>query len=335
MKPQIHYPKVSSMHEISYIILAHKNPAQIERIIKSLSDEGIYFYVHIDLNSNMSEFNSHLDKYNVNFIQDRVACSWGDFSIVKATLKCIERILMDNRKGHSVLLSGQDFPIKSNSDIKKIFEENTATDFIDCRPIKEVWPNHFKYRTQAVKYNLSYKKADFVCILSIFSLRPKAIIRNTNKLLRKFMIDKDINHLKTLKYLFIYKKPPKNIDFFGGSQWWSLTNETLNKIFLYINNNNKFITFFENSVIPDEVFFQTAIMKLKKFDSSIFIRDTLTYTRWKSKTADSPDTFLSADYNEILLASRDYCFARKFDVLEDEGIMISIEKNIGAGENIE
>lgn len=320
------------MHSINYIILAHNNPIQLNRLIKNLSGKDIYIYIHIDSNANINALDIDIDIPNVFLCADRIACSWGDFSLVKATLKCIEKIIADQRKGHTILLSGQDLPIQTTDSIKSVLEKNESTEFIDCKPIKEVWPNHFKYRIQSYKYDFSSAKADFVCIPSIFSMRPKGILRNVHQLVKRALKEKNIAHLKALKYLFIYKKPPKNTKFYGGSQWWCLTNSTLEKLDTYLKSNPEFYNFFEQSVIPDEVFFQTAIMNLKKQHFEIEIMPTLTYARWKSNTENSPDTFTLNDLNEILIASKNFLFARKFNSNTDENIILAIENCIKNGD---
>lgn len=320
------------MHSINYIILAHKNPIQLNRLIKSLSGKDIYIYIHIDRNANINAQDIDIDIPNVFLVTERIACSWGDFSLVKATLKCIEKIITDQRKGHTILLSGQDLPIQNTNAIRSFFEKHCSTDFIDCKPIKEAWPNHFKYRIQAYKYDFSSDKADFVCIPSIFSMRPRGILRNVHQLIKRTLKEKNSSHLKVLKYLFVYKRPPMNTEFYGGSQWWSLTNSTLAKLDAYLKHNPDFYNFFEKSVIPDEVFFQTAIMNLKKKYSEIKIKSNLTYTRWKSNTENSPDTFTLNDLNEILIASKKFLFARKFEPSTDENIIFAIENCIKDGE---
>jgi len=316
------------MHQISYIILAHENPQQIQRLIENLSCENVFFYIHVDLNKNIEKFEFLGNNQRTTMILDRAYCSWGDISLVNATLTCIRRAIYDRRTGHVVLLSGQDFPIRKKSELRQTFEKNPSIEFIDCRPIKEVWPNHYKYRTHAKKYDFSNKKGDFLSIPSIFSLRPKAIIRNTARLLDRSIKDRTTKHLAALKLLFFYKKKPQGITFYGGSQWWALTITTLRKMVLHLEKHPEILAYFDQAVIPDEVFFQTLIMHLAKFNPDIEITTSLTYTRWKSKKEDSPDTFQERDYKELMVASERFCFARKFNETTFPEIINLLEKKL-------
>lgn len=313
------------MYQISYIILAHKNPHQVCRLIENLCDENVYFYVHIDKNVSFNNLIRSLTKPDSVKIIDSIACSWGDFSLVEATLRCIEQVILDNRKGHTVLLSGQDFPIWNNKRIRAYLEDNRNYNFIDCLPVKDVWPNHYKYRTQAYKYNYYGNKSDYVFIPTIFSFRPKAIYRNAKKILLRSIIDKDASHLRALKNIFLYKAPPKDIIFYGGSQWWVINESTLQKIFRYVNYTPDFVYFFKNAVIPDEVFFQTALMRLKIDNEDILLKPSLTYTYWNSRADDSPQILTSLHYDAINEASKRFLFARKFDTNVDASILNLIE----------
>ena len=40
----------------AYIILAHKNPAQVNRLIKQLDDKFSEFFLHVDKNANIEGF---------------------------------------------------------------------------------------------------------------------------------------------------------------------------------------------------------------------------------------------------------------------------------------
>jgi len=104
--------------QINYIILTHKSPKQLERLIAKLDDEEATFFVHIDLKTNIEQF-KYLQKENVIFLEDRVDVAWGDFTIVQATLNAMKSVVARKNNGYTILLSGQDYPIKSKKEIKE------------------------------------------------------------------------------------------------------------------------------------------------------------------------------------------------------------------------
>ena len=117
----------------NYIILAYKLPEQMVRLIQRLSDgDQTFFYVHVDRNFDMEPFVKACDGLsNVKFLtgDDRVHSYWGDFGTVKATLNAMRMIVKEGRPGFIILLSGQDYPIRSNREINDFLVAHAGHDF--------------------------------------------------------------------------------------------------------------------------------------------------------------------------------------------------------------
>ena len=126
--------------KIAYLILAHKNPGQLARLIAALSRPESVFYVHIDRKVKEEPFRRALQTFGADtiFVRERHTVSRGGFSIVEATLSLIRDCLAGADKvDRAVLLSGQDYPIKSCNQILQFFEESREQEFIehfDCPP---------------------------------------------------------------------------------------------------------------------------------------------------------------------------------------------------------
>ncbi|QIL38190.1 beta-1,6-N-acetylglucosaminyltransferase [Pedobacter sp. HDW13] len=110
-----------------FIILAHKCPEQIYRLVNQLDEPGNYFVIHIDAKVEMLPFHKIMaNKDNsVYFIEDRVNITWGSFSMIEASLLLLKYV-KDNLPDTDrvTLLSGQDYPIKTNKFIKDFFAKN-------------------------------------------------------------------------------------------------------------------------------------------------------------------------------------------------------------------
>ena len=119
--------------KIFYLIQAHKNPSQVKRLIEVLSVQNAYFVIHIDLKSEIKQFTDVIKLKNVIFVKNRIDCIWGDYSQVLASLIMMREIdnLEPEPNDRVVLLSGQDYPIKSNQFIIQFFNEHKDTCFID------------------------------------------------------------------------------------------------------------------------------------------------------------------------------------------------------------
>src|SRR4051794_14167084 len=98
---------------IAYLILAHNNYAHLQRLIDALNEYDSGFYIHIDKKSELPEIKGD----NIIFIENRVKVYWSTFSEVQATLNLMEKAILDTRNSYFVLLSGADYPVKSNNEI--------------------------------------------------------------------------------------------------------------------------------------------------------------------------------------------------------------------------
>jgi len=123
-REEISHEALAAPLRLAYLILAHKNPGQLIRLIDRLDKRdgpGCTFVVHLDWKSSgtdWAEATCGLQRPNVHWAQ-RVDCRWGDFTLVQATLNCIRALEETGERFDFVtLLSGQDYPIKSNSQIE-------------------------------------------------------------------------------------------------------------------------------------------------------------------------------------------------------------------------
>lgn len=309
------------MHK-NYIILAHTNPEQLSRLVDALSDGQSCCYIHIDEKSDINAFLPYFENLDhVKFIENRVDCIWGDFSIVRATLNLIDEVVAAGREGFTILLSGQDYPIKSNREINAYLEKNSAYDFVDLehRPLQKT--NYlYKERVEAYKINISSKRWDYVLIPYIFS--PVDVKR----ILLKFLLRK----VSVRDLLLSFKKRQSPFaEHCKGPQWWAFSSSTLRKIHEYVHDNReKLFAYYKFTIYPDEQFFHTVFWELMKQDSNMKFKDYLHYINWKREGVELPVTFNQNDIEELVRQPKDKLFARKFDVLYDAEILEKLDAHI-------
>ena len=123
----------------NYLILAHKNPQQLARMIKALDNGNSKFFIHLDAKTPIEPFTAQLEDEHIVFIPERERCVWGDFSIVLATIHLMEAAAKVQNKGFFILMSGQDYPIKPIGELDAFLEENAQCDFIDYLPLEQKW----------------------------------------------------------------------------------------------------------------------------------------------------------------------------------------------------
>jgi hypothetical protein len=120
---------------LTYIILAHNEPRHLARLVSSLYADSVRFVIHIDVRVDQSNFTRHftaLDMKNITFIKKRCSSYWGSFAIVQATLNCLkfvyEKLPLTDR---IILMSGNDYPIKSNQYIYSYLKANPKAIYLD------------------------------------------------------------------------------------------------------------------------------------------------------------------------------------------------------------
>jgi hypothetical protein len=126
----------------AYIIVAHKNPKQLYRLISRLNDGNSEFFVHIGLNTSISQFYEILDIGEQVHFLPRFNSAWGGYGTIEPYLSGM-RVIRDSpvKFDRIMLLSGQDYPIKSNKEIDEFFKNAEHTVFLNYHPI----PNYAKW----------------------------------------------------------------------------------------------------------------------------------------------------------------------------------------------
>ena len=310
----------------SYLILAHKNPEQLSRLIERLDSSNSYFFINIDRNQPLKPFINSMPKKNVFFLNDnqRKSGNWGRTDIVEATIELIREALNVKGKSYLILLSGQDYPLVNNSRIKETLLKNYYDGFVSTFSIPvDGWTNRGLDRLNFYRMSLSNKRYDFVLIPSIWeeSFYNIRVFKSLYAILRR-------GKKKTLFKILRKRRHPNDIKPFGGSQWWAMSSNLARRILNFIDNNPSFLRYHQDTLIADEIFFQTIIHHIAELDHTLKIAPSLTYTNWERKNVPLPVTFGAEDFEELKEASKTHLFARKLDIESDTAILDKIDAEL-------
>jgi len=285
----------------AYIILVHKNPKQLYRLIKMLDDELSHFFIHVDKRADIVQFNclAHF-KSKVEFITREVT-EWGGFGLVNAVLNGL-RAVRESKKNisHIILLSGQDYPIKSNQYINKFISEN-KNNFLEYFPL----PNPQKWKPDGGMYRID--KYFFG-----LKLHHKYAAKTMNLMSRFFPS--------------LRRKKLEGMKAHAGSMWWIIDKYSADYILDYVNNNPDYVAFHRHTFAPDELFFHTILLNAKdeRISSSI-INNNKRYIKWRDRDASHPETITSKYFDDM--KASDALFARKFDLSTDSEVLNLIDEN--------
>lgn len=220
--------------KIAYLVLAHHQPALLQRLIGALHAQGSHFFVHIDLRVPTGGFAGQCDPRTTTFVEDRIRVNHGGFTQVRAMLKLLELASSVSDFDYFVFLSGQDYPIKNNNYIQKYFTQHCGTNFINFYPL-----------IAGADLSQNIRRYYFTDALSALPSSIRKPIKAVLSLVNAVLPDRP----------FFDSMIP-----YRGSTSWCLTGETAKTILDFAKSNQDYLTYFRRAFCSDEIFFQTIVL---------------------------------------------------------------------------
>lgn len=320
------------MLQINYLLLVHKNPEQFFRLIKSLDAPWCSFFVHVDAKCDIHTFKSAtFDRSNIYYVDNekRVEGRWGDLSLVDATLACMRLALEKNADGRFVLLSGQDYPLRSPENIRDFFEKHKDNDFMSVYPIpdpKKASENGGMERLISYTFDCrNPRDPRMKAKIQPLSLRPKTIL-GFARLLR---YRRDLL-LDAIKFYFVKRNYPALLSKHFNEFWCALRKASVEKIVGMFDEHPEIREYYRCTHIPDETAFSSILLTNPDYE-----RDLLSmchYIDWENGVAGSPKTLVERDLPLIkkrMAEEPHIMFARKFE--ENSSVLNRIDEMIKEG----
>ncbi len=299
---------------IAYIILAHKYPRHLGRLVEKLTYKQNHFFIHIDARAKMEDYTAVLPfDEKIHYVQKREKAVWGSFRLVQATLNALEEV---NRLpvdfDFVCLLSGQDYPVKSNAFIEAFFSARAGDNFMTYRTLPSEGLNYGgMHRIESYTFTLRGRSETYLPSSYAHSLNRKG---------------KSLNFLLGLYCAFKKKRAfPKGMVPYYGSQWWCLNKEAVDYILLFLEQNRDYIAYHRHTLIPDEIFFQSILINAKGPMEKLPVNDNLRFMVWE-ESANGPNVLQGSDLKPILRSGA--LFARKFNEQESRELLEALDREI-------
>jgi hypothetical protein len=289
----------------AYLVMAHKDPQQLYRLASRLNDGASEFFIHIDKKVDIAPFRILESLGKIVHFTERYDSKWGSYGTIKPFLAGMKAVRDSSTKFDRILLlSGQDYPIKSNEYINNFFSNAPHSVFVNHFPIPnyEKWPGSDRggwYRVDKYYFGMKW---------------------------HEFFRSKSLNLLAT--YIpFLRRKMPKGMKPYTGQTWWNLDMYALNYILDYHEKHPEYIRFHKHTFVADELFIQMILMNsnderlLKSIGNS-----ELRFTIWEKANSAHPKILRKTDIAAI--RSSNDLFARKFDEKIDSEILDLIDSEI-------
>lgn len=234
---------------VAYVVSAYKYPNQFERLLRRLVGPGVTFTVHVDRKTNRHDYNEMIARtrdLDVHFLPRHV-CHWGGWGHVRATLKGIERLIVDEIPfDYLSLLTGQDYPLRSPTAIADALGAADGRSFMSWWPFpRSQWGNRGGADRYEDWHAISYRRAHVAVPLR--------------------------------------RSVPCGLTPYGGSPYWCLSRILVEYVHGFVQENPAYVLFFQHVFIPDELFFQSIVINSALSDT--VENDNLRYLDWSREPA--------------------------------------------------
>ena len=292
---------MDDLMKLAFLLTLYDNPEQANLFIKQLLKYPYsYIFIHIDAKA-LAIRDSILMDERVNIMPESVWVKWGDFSQIKSVLALMQYAKSKGDFAYYSLHSGNDLLVRPIEELVEYLRNDNDYAYIDCckLPAKHwqyggglgrialYWPAVFRKKYTG-KSLMRYIRSIYGRLYGAGVLRGRAL--------------------------------PKGMDFYGGSDWFTLSGDCVRDILKYTEEHEDFLRLFKASLIGSEIYFATIIQQNAQAGKNS--NNNLRYIDWgniDSNAPGSPGILRLKDYDAIKQSG---CFfARKFDIRIDKDIV--------------
>jgi len=300
---------------LAYCILAHKNPAQIARLLKAIAHPDNVCTLHYEKRAPRSEHDAIArlaqEFPNVHLLPSRPIL-WGRYSQIATQIEGMEHALRISRNwSHFITLSGQDYPLKPQPEMIRELSVTSSSSFVSFfDPFVEPYWHNVEDRVGRV--HLDSLALETVLKLPFFGRRLRSLCGWNNRM--PFVP-------------FVRRARPDWFRYMGGANHVILSRSAAE----HLSSDpaaKRIIRWLRYSGHPDESIFQSVLLN-SPLASSI-VNDDRRAIFWEKSGAPSPVTLTCAHLPWLHEErNKGKLFARKFDTSVDNEVLAHIEKEIG------
>ncbi len=238
---------------IGMALLVHEHLHRAGALVQGLTAAGCKVAIHVDAKVPYSKYNDFYQSLRGNdavVFAPRTRCEWGRFSLVEAQLSTADTLLKAFDDVVQIMqISGSCLPNRPLPELIDFLARHPKTDFIESVAVGGM--NWIKGGLEAERFSLFF---------------PFSFLKHRRRFDALVWLQRQLK---------LRRKLPEGLVPHIGSQWWTLTRETLEAI---LNDPARpaYDRFFKQSWIPDESYFQSLA---RKHSHSLKSR-SLTYARF-------------------------------------------------------
>jgi len=284
------------MSKVANLIVAHKNPAQLVRLVNRF-DAGLFHnFIHIDGRQSLAAYAELVALPHVTLLEPRRKLNWAGYGFVQITLEGMATILGHNDHfGYISVMSGQDYPIRPAKALYEHLYASGGKEFFDVIAVDPDWPValHRYEGYHFIEWNIRgrYRLEDMINVF----VAPRPFYNN-------------------------------KLEPYGKSAWFTASVDFAEYALKFMTNNPDYERFLRTVWNPDEFTFNTMAMNSPFRDR--LVNSNLRHIDWSEGKA-NPKIFRVSDVPDLVKGE---CFlARKFDTTVDADVLNLLDDFIAAG----
>lgn len=273
----------------AYLIICHERFEVLGKLVEALDDARNDIYVHVDKKWRGPMPQLSTKNANVRILDQRIDGRWADFSLVEIELALLKEATSRRRYSYYHLLSGVDYPLKSQDYIHDFMNTNQGKEFIGfAKGAERELAIRARYRHL---FHRQFKNRNI-------------LIRGTRK-----------------AFVFFQKlagsRINTDIELRKGSQWWSITHDFAMHL---LAREEEIRRRFRRSYCPDEMVTQTVCYNSafysRVYDPEDEFHGCMRYIPWENGELKA----LTGD-DILKMRASDRLFGRKFTLKDIEDFM--------------
>jgi hypothetical protein len=292
---------------VVYIVISHRNPDQVVRLVRVLREgPSSRVLVRHDPRGERLE-RKRIEAAGGEPLEDRIKMRWGGWSQLKLLLACLREAAERHDPEWTLILSGQDYPLRPLADIEADLDASPADARLgSVRRVETRRPamgeDEFFLRC---RYRHYARPRVFPSALPD-SIRPLAYARDLPPLIG------------------VRRTVPAPLTFFASAGWLTLGRAGLRAV-LAASRHRRLMRHFRRVAVPSESFFASVLLG----DPSLIVeQDDRRFASFAPGAA-YPDTLKSRDYDRLLASGAD--FARKFDARAEPRVLDMLDEHRRSG----
>ncbi len=286
---------------IAHLILAHKSPAQLQRLVGALAHPQADAFIHLDRKADYRPFAPLAALPGVRFTRCRLDVKWGGYSLTQAALEGMREILRAPVRYDFInLLSGEDYPIKPVGAIHHFLEQHAGSSFLQYQPESSDW-----WRANRSRFNQYH--------LTEFSFPGRYVVQ------------------RVLNYVLPRRKLPLFSTLYGGNMggWYTISRQCAAYAVRFVDAHPELQRFARYTWGSDEFLVHSILLNSPL--AATVINNNLRHIDW-SAGGDSPKTLTCADLPALHASARLY--ARKFDASRDALVLDYLDRAMATAQSI-